>query len=132
MFEARRGSRGRGPLAVRWDRREDFAGELEDELGELGEDTEGVWTKRHPEAVLMEEPEVAELMAEFWRVSERGITTEHYATRSAWWVTGWGIALAARQRKDFPKPKPKKPEVRRGAEKADNQRGSRAQRQARS
>lgn len=105
VLAPRRDRRGRiDAFAEQWDPREDFkppkhaAGWGWDD--EIGEDKGGVWCTRHPEALLAEDPEVAELLTEFFSVTDRDVTRDDLEKRSAWWVMGWLTAVAAAQREE--------------------------------
>lgn len=68
----------------RWDRREDFDGDPID-LEVLGEDGEGIWVRRHPEALLVESPDLWGAV-DRWRLGLREISPADMETMSAWEV----------------------------------------------
>lgn len=46
------------PFAARWDPSPAKASTAPIDLGWIGEDADGIWLKRHPEAALLEHPEI--------------------------------------------------------------------------
>lgn len=67
----------------RWDPREDLVDEVD--LGWMGEDREGIWMARHPEAALVEEEALWWPVHE-WQLGHREVGAEDRETLSNWQV----------------------------------------------
>lgn len=67
----------------RWDPREDLVDEVD--LGWMGEDREGIWLARHPDAALVEDEALWWVVAE-WQLGHRELSAEDRATLSNWQV----------------------------------------------
>lgn len=73
---------GGGSFAPRWDKRDDYHPTEAVDAGWIGEDDEGVWMSRHPEAALSQHPHLFPVVAE-WRRGNRELTERDYLTKSA-------------------------------------------------
>ncbi len=62
---------------VRWDPREDFEENFEDPEGFIGEDKAGIWTARHPSTLLIERPELWDVLCA-WEFGQHEITERDY------------------------------------------------------
>ena len=70
------------PYAQRWDPREDFRPDDATDLGWIGEDEKGVWICRHPQAALLEEPDLwPEYMR--WSAGVQELSADDYERLSA-------------------------------------------------
>jgi hypothetical protein len=67
----------------RWDQRDDLVEDLD--LGWLGEDREGIWLQRHPDAALVEDEALWWPVHE-WQLGHREVSAEDRATLSNWQV----------------------------------------------
>lgn len=82
-------------LVARWDKREGLKPEECVDLGDIGEDLEGVWVRRHVLAMVDDEPMVEAWFAAWSMVSDRAVRIEHHDTLCAWWCSASMIAAAA-------------------------------------
>ncbi len=87
-------------LAPRWDRREDFAGDPID-LGWIGEDANGIWMRRHPEAILSLDDDLHEAVTAFAMCSDRELRLDDIDTCSHWWAVAWATQLNAFRRREL-------------------------------
>ena len=76
----------------RWDPREDMSDVLD--LGWAGEDRDGIWLHRHPDAALVEDEALWWVVAE-WQLGHRELTTEDRETLSHWQVEALLTMMAA-------------------------------------
>ena len=67
-------------FAARWDKRDDYEAI---DLGDVGEDANGVFTRVHPDTLLQSEPRLWDAWIE-WCHGQREITAEDYKTKSAY------------------------------------------------
>lgn len=89
-------------LAARWDPRKDFTapgGEID--LGDIGEDAEGIFVRRHVLVVLHEEPLVEAWFAAWASCTDRTVRIEHHTSLCAWWIAASMIAAAAADREQL-------------------------------
>lgn len=92
----------RGPersFAKRWDPR---PGAAPVDLGWIGEDSDGVWTTLHPDAALLDHPELWGVVAEF-NAGMQEMTAEDQRTKSAFEFQAKLTMVAALGRKLAPK-----------------------------
>jgi hypothetical protein len=82
----------------RYDPRDDLV-ELID-CGWIGEDREGVWICRHPEAALAEDEPLWEPV-ERWRLGQRELTRDDLRELSAWQTEALIVMAAADQREQL-------------------------------
>lgn len=90
-----------GRFPIQWDKRDDFVPPRQADgwdFGDIGEDADGVWVARHPDALIAEEPELWDVLTE-WAFGQREITAEDYATRSNFELEAKRALIAADQRK---------------------------------
>jgi hypothetical protein len=92
------GTERRDHFAARWDKRADFKPSDRVDLGWIGEDEEGIWTRRHPEAAILDDPAVLAFMTVWFSCSDREIRPRDVERCSAWFIRAWGIALSAQAR----------------------------------
>ena len=76
----------------RWDPREDMGEALD--LGWVGEDREGIWLHRHPDAALVED-EALWWTVEQWQLGHRELDANDRATLSHWQVEALLTMMAA-------------------------------------
>lgn len=82
-------------LADRWDPRDDLAEPIDCDW--IGEDRDGIWLRRHPEAALVED-EALWAPVDRWRLGVREVHREDLATLSAWEMEALIVLVAADQR----------------------------------
>lgn len=70
-----------GRANVRWDQRKDFVSDEHRDLGWIGEDAQGVWTRAHPIAALTEYPELWDSVAE-WNAGIRDLSRSEFDSLS--------------------------------------------------
>jgi len=92
----------------RWDKRKDYAEPID--LGWIGEDAQGIWLYRHPEAVLADDPELWSIVARFWRTNDRDLSLGDMDRCSAFFVSSWQAMSAAAQREEVRRMKRKDPD----------------------
>jgi len=85
----------------RWDRRPEFIQDEARDLDWIGEDVNGVWTRRHPVVALLELPEIWDVWTE-WQFGQQEITAEDFATKSHKELEAKLTLVAATQRKHLP------------------------------
>lgn len=76
----------------RWDPREDLVDELD--LGWLGEDREGVWLRRHPDAAVVEDESLWWAVGE-WQLGHRELSAADREALSHWQVEALLTMMAA-------------------------------------
>ena len=81
--------------ADRWDPRDELREPID--CGWIGEDREGIWIRRHPEAALVDD-EVLWAPLDAWRLGQRELTPEVVERSSNWQVEAQVIMVAADQR----------------------------------
>ena len=85
----------------RWDPRDDLQDEVD--LGWMGEDREGIWLARHPDAALVEDEALWWVVAE-WQLGHRELSAEDRSGLSNWQVEAlvtMGSADAREQRRQL-------------------------------
>lgn len=86
-----------GPvLAPRWDKRTRFEPV---DLGVLGEDAGGVWTRVHPDLLLMRSPLLWPAVTD-WRHGIRTLSRVDIETRSSYYCGAYVIMMAADMREE--------------------------------
>ena len=78
--------------ADRWDPREELRDPID--CGWIGEDREGIWVRRHPEAALAED-EALWAPADRWRLGQREVTAEVLEQSSSWQIEALVVMAAA-------------------------------------
>lgn len=81
--------------ADRWDPRDELREPID--CGWIGEDREGIWIRRHPEAALVDD-ETLWAPLDAWRLGQRELTPEVVSRSSNWQVEAQVIMVAADQR----------------------------------
>lgn len=85
----------------RWDPRDDLQDEVD--LGWIGEDRDGIWLHRHPDAALVEDEALWWVVAE-WQLGHRELSAEDRSGLSNWQVEAlvtMGSADAREQRRQL-------------------------------
>lgn len=96
-------------FAERWDPwpRRELATVREIDLGDIGEDDQGVRVRRHPQALLAEAPLwLHQLHALFLRSTERDLRMVDVEQLAAKAANAWLMMLGAHRRSTTPKPPP--------------------------
>ncbi len=83
-------------FAARWDKRDDLADSAD--YGWVGEGPDGIWSKRHPDAVLAQDDGIQDIVTEFRCTTDRQIRRGELELLSAWEVTAWLTMLSAQNR----------------------------------
>lgn len=81
--------------ADRWDPRDELSEPID--CGWIGEDREGIWVRRHPEAALAED-EALWAPVDRWRLGVRQVERSDLETLSAWEMEALIVMHAADQR----------------------------------
>ena len=71
------------PFPVRWDPRRDFKRKDEVDLDWVGEDSDGIWLRYHPETAISMLPEDIAMILVQWRYGLREITPKDHETMTA-------------------------------------------------
>ncbi len=85
-------------LNARWDKREDCDCNDRRDYGWIGEDEEGIWTRRNPEIALSVDPELHDVVSEWRCVIDREISFDDFESRSHWWICLWLSMFSASNR----------------------------------
>jgi hypothetical protein len=97
------------PFAVSWDRiaqRNEVVDFEPIDLGWIGEDAEGIWSKRHIEAALAEDQQAQEILTVWNGTTDRALRRDDLGDLSAWEVDAWRAMLAAHDRERVRRGKP--------------------------
>ena len=84
------------PFALRWDKREDFGVQDEIDCGVIAEDNTGIRCKMNPHALLLQDPELWDIVSEWVTCTKREINRG--AKISNWYATAWFAMLGAYER----------------------------------
>lgn len=95
-----------GAFNARWDRREDFEPEEDEEgddrndCGWIGEDDQGVWVRLNPMAALAQDELLWDLWTE-WRFGLRDLVREDFDRLSNFEIEAWAAMRSADAREQF-------------------------------
>jgi len=84
--------------ADRWDPRDEYSEPID--CGWIGEDAQGIWTRRHPEAALAEDESLWPMVDE-WRLGQRELSAAKVERASNFEIEALVVMIAADQREQM-------------------------------